>query len=66
VDGAWREIWARLGQDEGGMAHSLRWHLVCDVDDGGARVDAENDPLHRANVAIGLTEVSGEGDNAAW
>ncbi len=59
-----REIWVCIRKEKRALHNVLRRNVMCDIDDGGIGIDAENDAFHCANKNIGRAKIGGESDYA--
>ncbi len=66
VDGAGREVGEGPAKHVGGICDVLGGDVVADVDDGGVRVEAQDDTFHRCHVAILRAEIGGQSNQRAF
>ena len=63
MHGAGWEFARGVAQDKSGGEHILRRNLVGDIHELGLRCDAQNDPLHRADVVIAPAKIRRQRDD---
>ena len=63
MHGARRELARGVAQNKGGGEHILRRNLVGNIHELGLRCDAQDDPLHRADVVIATAKIRRQRDD---